>query len=218
MPTTPSPSIASISLVLLAAGTSSRMNGANKMLVQLGKSTVLASTLETSIRVGFGEILVVTGREHEKSSAIAEEYGAKTVFNPNYMSGMASSLVKGVGKVRSEAAGILIALGDMPFIKQASIELLCRAFLQKNSLQTICIPSYHGQRGNPVVFGIAHRQEIMRLSGDVGAKSIVQNNAQNCLEIPLEDKGCLLDIDTQEDLQDARSLNLLQRLSENGSL
>ncbi len=216
--TPPTTSAASISLVLLAAGASSRMNGANKMLAQLGKQTVLESSLETYARVGFSEILVVTGRDREKTTAIAEHYGAKTVFNPEYMSGMASSLVKGVSKVRSEAAGILVALGDMPFIQQASIEDLCRAFLQKKSLQTICIPSYEGKRGNPVLFGVAHKPAIMGLSGDIGAKSLVQQNAQHCIEVPLDDNGCLFDIDTHEELQDARSLRLIQRLSEHGSL
>lgn len=204
-----------ISLVLLAAGESTRMNGPNKMLAVLGERTVLSTTLEIYSRVGFGEILVVTGREREKTTVIAEKYGAKAVFNPEYMSGMASSLVKGMGKVHEQASGILIALGDMPFIKAASIHELCRTFLQQKSKKTICIPTFEGKRGNPVVFGSTHKQEIMRLSGDVGAKSIVIQNTHHCIEIPLTDKGCLLDIDTYEDLQDARSIELIQRLSEN---
>jgi molybdenum cofactor cytidylyltransferase len=213
--TTPISAFASISLVLLAAGESSRMNGANKMLAKLGKQSMLATTLDVYAGVGFGELLVVTGREREEIAAIAKNIGAKTVFNPEYRSGMASSLVKGLGKIRPQAAGILVALGDMPFIEQASIEELCRTFLQKNSPTAICLPTCEGKRGNPVLFGIAHKQAMMRLSGDIGAKSIVQNNAQHCVEIPLVNKGCLFDVDTHEELEDARSISLVQHWHEN---
>lgn len=189
-----------ISAILLAAGNSSRMEGANKLLLRFpatGK-TVLETTLETYCSCGFGEIICVTGRDPAETGSIAEAYGAKVVHNSDFMRGMAHSIVCGMKTVSSSASGILIALADMPFVTKASIDALYRDF-QLGTTSTIVLPTFQGQRGNPVLFGNAYTQELMQLSGDVGAKSVVKRHTEKCREAAMPDDSCLRDIDTNED-------------------
>lgn len=187
-----------ISVVVLAAGTSSRMNGKNKLLQPFRKSTVLDITLQNYISCGFQEIICVLGRNHEQTAHIAESRGVSTVYNSNFMLGMAHSLAIGVSCVSPEAKGILIVLGDMPFFQEASIYQLCKDF-ENDSSSFIYIPAFQGQRGNPVLFSAKYRNELTQLTGDVGAKSVVKKYAEYCIECAMQDDSCLRDIDTEED-------------------
>jgi molybdenum cofactor cytidylyltransferase len=187
-----------ISVIVLAAGTSSRMNGTNKLLRPFGISTVIEETLKTYISCGFGEVLCITGRDAEEVGLRSKALRAKTLHNLDFMLGMAHSIVLGVANISPQSKGILIALGDMPFVSKVSIDELWCNFIQEPKT-AICIPTFNRQRGNPVLFSIAYKQDLMQLSGDVGAKSIVKRYEHYCREVPMPDDSCLRDLDTEED-------------------
>lgn len=191
-----------ISLILLASGASSRMKasiGKDKMQLTLPDDgrTLLQTTLDIYSSCPFAEILVIV-RQHG-----TEEPSLKTQFivNDNAERGMASSLALGVGSSAPAANGYLIALGDMPLVRPASVEALCNEFLLRESTEVICVPTFRGQRGNPVLFGSAYKEELLRLSGDVGAKSLLRKYAERVCEVETDDEGILLDIDSAEDWQ-----------------
>ncbi|TAE25290.1 MAG: nucleotidyltransferase family protein [Candidatus Kapaibacterium sp.] len=194
----------SLACIVLAAGESSRMGGENKLLLPLQSSTVLGTTLSLYAAVGFGKIICVTGRDHRQTQYIAEQEGIQTLYNPDFMRGMAYSMRTGVQSIAEhEYEGILIALGDMPFCSRASIYQLCSTFLSapKNA---ICVPYFEEQRGNPVLFSIAYKQDLLLLTGDVGAKSLLKKYQQYCIRVEMQDNGCVRDIDTNEDWQNAQ--------------
>lgn len=198
MNTTPYP----ISLILLASGASSRMKatlGKDKMQLTLpdDERTLLQITLELYRSCPFAEILVIV-RQYG-----LEEPPGKTRFivNDNAEQGMASSLTLGVKSASPNGSGYLIALADMPLVQIASIEALCNEFLLRESQEAICVPTFRGQRGNPVLFGSAYKDELLSLFGDVGAKSLIRKHAARVHEVETDDEGILLDIDTAQDWQ-----------------
>jgi molybdenum cofactor cytidylyltransferase len=198
-----------MSCVVLAAGRSSRMlatHGTHKLLAELDGKTVLAHTIETLRSLPFHEIIVVTGFQRDDVEQIADECKQthlRSVFNSEYASGMASSIRAGVNALSGDADGVMIALGDMPFVQRTTYIQLLNLFTEHSSF--IHIPTRSGKRGNPVLFPIAYKQELISLSGDMGAKPVLIRHADMVQEIEMDDEGILSDLDTSEDLTQAAS-------------
>jgi molybdenum cofactor cytidylyltransferase len=208
-----------ISLIVLAAGTSSRMTaeiGTNKLFLTTPDGvTLLETTLHIYTTLPFLEILLVLPPVLSSTFAfnIPPIPRLKTLINTENASGMASSLVLGIKNTSETSTGYMIALADMPLVQPSTIEALCRLFSEKNSPYALCIPTVHTKRGNPVMFGAAYRQELMELSGDIGAKSVVQRHTEHICTVETADEGIVLDIDTLEDwenflLRQSRSKNM----------
>jgi molybdenum cofactor cytidylyltransferase len=105
-------------------------------------------------------------------------------------SGMGHSLACGV-RARADAAGWLVALADMPAVAPATIAAVRDAVAAGAEAAA---PVHRGRRGHPVGFGRACLGELLALTGDAGARSVLQRHPP--LPIDVDDPGCLLDIDT----------------------
>ncbi|MQR02209.1 NTP transferase domain-containing protein [Glaciimonas sp. GS1] len=108
--------------------------------------------------------------------------------------GMAASLVCGLQHAAT-AAGWVIALADMPFVKETTVQSLITALQQGAD---IAVPTYNGRRGNPVGFSRHHLARLLQLQGDQGARSLLREFP--VVEVRVNDIGILLDIDTVSDL------------------
>ncbi|HAM47496.1 MAG TPA: 4-diphosphocytidyl-2C-methyl-D-erythritol kinase, partial [Alphaproteobacteria bacterium] len=64
----------------------------------------------------------------------------------------------------------------------------------------ICVPTFEGKRGNPVLFGRRFFPEMMQVSGDVGARHLIGEYAEAVCEVPSPDRSIFLDLDTPEAL------------------
>ncbi len=189
----------SVSAVILAAGSSTRM-GRAKQLLPLGQSTVLEQTIANVRGAEVNEIVLVLGAFAE---AIRQQLppallkGLKLVVNEDYQEGMSTSLRAGVSALdhRSEAA--LIILGDQPFIRAQTMDQVVRAYRRDHA--QIVIPEYQGSRGNPVLLDRSVFSEVLALQGDVGCRSIFNNHLVGILKVEVEDRGILLDIDNPQD-------------------
>lgn len=112
--------------------------------------------------------------------------------------GMGDSLANGIQHIeRLDWDAALIALGDMPFVKATTLQQLFNAL----NTRDVVVPVHDGRWGHPVGFGKAHFPALARLHGDRGGRAILQ--AANPFELPVNDPGVLLDIDTPEQLNDA---------------
>jgi molybdenum cofactor cytidylyltransferase len=120
------------------------------------------------------------------------------VVNPRFAEGMSSSLKLGLKYAGREADAVIIALGDQPFVLPTTIDMLVAAY--EESKARIVIPTYQGARGNPVLFDKGVFPQMATIRGDTGAKSVVQKNAADVLEVEVPDMGVLVDIDTPSDL------------------
>lgn len=113
--------------------------------------------------------------------------------------GMGTSIATGVAAT-PDATGWLILPADLPLVQPDALRRVAEAL----SHHTVVVPRVQGQRGHPVGFGAVCREALLALSGDQGAKSVMQNHAPWTLE--LDDIGCILDVDTPEALAEAERL------------
>jgi molybdenum cofactor cytidylyltransferase len=188
-----------VSAILLGAGESKRM-GRDKLMLPWGKRTVLEHCLEVLLRSETREVVVVVRSRSEGFEDRINTYPAfmrkkiKWVVNSDYPEGMSSSIRKGLKSIHSKSEGVLIALGDQPLLKVNTINSLIHAFLRGK--RKIAIPFYHNQRGNPVLFGRGYIRGLMRLRGDTGGRSIIENHPEEVVRVRTRSEAVIRDIDT----------------------
>ena len=122
--------------------------------------------------------------------------GARIVRCANADDGMGASLACGVLATR-DAAGWVVALGDMPWIAPATIARVSAAI---EAGAAVAAPFHQGQRGHPVGFGAACLAALTALTGDDGAKSVVAAHRDRLARIDVDDAGALRDVDRPDDL------------------
>jgi molybdenum cofactor cytidylyltransferase len=188
-----------ISAILLGAGESKRM-GKNKLLLPWGKKTIFEHCLETLLRSEVKEVIVVINDRLKELIPPINTQKIKVIINPHYKRGMSTSIRQGVQTIAPGSEGILIALGDQPFIKTRTINAMIKAFARGKD--GIIVPSFKGKRGHPVIFHRRFRRELLNLKGDAGGKSIVERHPGEILDIPLKSEGVVKDIDLWEDYEE----------------
>ena len=178
------------------------MEGANKLLLPWQSQCVLQVVVERICEVGLREVVVVTGHQRAEVEETLSCYPVRLVHNPDFVEGMAASIRVGVKAAVGEQ-GYLFALGDMPQIAGATMLKVVEAL---KSSETIAVPVYNGRRGHPVAIGSAYRNALLALTGDRGARPVFKKNAANVVEIPVEDEGIFVDVDTRESYRAARTV------------
>jgi molybdenum cofactor cytidylyltransferase len=192
----PVPTAPRIAAVVLAAGLGRRMGG-TKMLADFGGKPMVVATVENMLASGVDEVIVVTGHESEKVIAALSHLKIKVEHNPDYETGMASSLRVGVEAAKN-ADAVAICLGDMPRVSAQIIDRMIAAF-NPTEHRSIVVPTHHGQFGNPVLWGSEHFSRLASMVGDKGARSLIAGLKSEATEIEA-DESVLLDADTPERL------------------
>jgi molybdenum cofactor cytidylyltransferase len=184
--------------LLLAAGRASRFRaatGRDKLAepIPLGLPfagiPVIAAAL-SALRPAVDEVVAVVAADNTRAISLVEALGGTVVRCTS--GGTGESIALGVA-ARPDAAGWLVALADMPFIRTETIRNLARGLGRAD----LVAPVYRGQRGHPVGFGHAHGGRLATLSGDEGARAILAGAKP--LLIETDDAGVVTDIDSPED-------------------
>ena len=193
--------------LLLAAGRSSRF-GANKLLCRLSDGTPVALAAARNLAAALGEILVVARPEDAELIRLFEASGLGRVLPcAESANGMGHSLACGV-QARPAADGWVVALGDMPHIQPASIREVARRLAAGAS---IAAPTYRGRRGHPVGFAAAFYSDLAGLTGDIGARDLIQRHRDLVELFPCDDPGTVYDLDRPADLNTAAAAPLPPR-------
>ena len=121
------------------------------------------------------------------------------VHNPDYAGGLSTSLHRGLGALPEESDGVVVCLGDMPLVGAQAIDRLIAAFSPLEG-RAICIPTWQGKRGNPVLLGRQFLAELQTIAGDVGAKALIGDYPELVAEVPMPDDAVLTDVDTPDGL------------------
>ncbi len=186
-------------IIVLAAGAGSRYQGAlHKLEEPLGASTVLGATLRHASETQL-PLLVVTTAAH--AALVGRQVAARDILvvsDADAARGMGSSIAAGVAE-RSGASGWLVLPGDMPLVLPGSILAVATAMEQ----YAVVFAQHRGRRGHPVGFSAELYSELVRLSGDDGARRVMARYPAHGEE--LDDPGVLLDIDTAADLDALRA-------------
>jgi molybdenum cofactor cytidylyltransferase len=187
-----------VATLLLAAGASQRF-GADKRLASLPSGdTLLATTLATYQRV-VGHCTVVIDQADEVLARWLQAEGASVVLadSRHPPRGMGDSLAQGMRLIASQDVdACLIALGDMPWVQDQTLKTL----LAKLAQSPIVVPAWQGRRGHPVGFGSRFFAQLCHLSGDRGARAVLQAHSAECCVVPVADSGVVQDVDTPADL------------------
>ena len=184
-----------VGLLVLAAGRSYRFGSDKRVALLNDGRALLHTTLSSAIASGL-PVRVCLPYKNEEIIEQSQRLGVDKIINcPRSDRGMGFSLAESVSRCY-DWEGLLVILGDMPFVKTETYLTLANAV----SDDAICIPVFEGNPGNPVAFGRSFFSSLEKLDGDVGAKNIVQANTQSVIEISVSDKGILIDIDTPDDV------------------
>tara|TARA_B100001123_G_C15027405_1_gene914006 strand:- start:167 stop:739 length:573 start_codon:yes stop_codon:yes gene_type:complete len=185
-----------ISAILLAAGQSKRMNGENKLTKEIQGVPLIKLTVKNILASSINELIIVFG--HQKKiieKLIDKNEKIKFVFNKNFESGMASSIKTGLNNLSEKTEAFFICLGDMPMVRPDIYNQLIKSKDNKK----IIVPTYKGQQGNPVLFDKSMKEKILGITGDVGAKKILELNKDKLLNLEINDQSIVKGFNTQGD-------------------
>jgi molybdenum cofactor cytidylyltransferase len=187
-----------ISAILLAAGQSKRM-GKLKQLMPFGKSTIVEQAVDNLLGSAVDEVIVVVGYKAEDVMKAIVVKPIKLVINPDYKQGMGTSIIAGLKSVQSRTQGVMLALGDQPLVNSQTINRLIEEFY--NHDKGIAVPTYQDRRGHPIIFAMKYKEQLLKLSGDVGGRQIIEDHPDDVLEVAVDSKSVIADFDTTDDYQ-----------------
>jgi molybdenum cofactor cytidylyltransferase len=187
--------------IVLAAGLSRRM-GQSKVLMKVGGRAIIRYVVESVLAGGVDSVWVVTGPDVEPIEAALAGIEAQIAVNPAPEEGQAGSVRTGIAALPPSADAVLIALGDQPLLARSIIPALLAA--RRTSPKLIVAPRYRDGQGNPVVFKREIFPELLRLTGDQGARPIIQQEPTRVewveLDLPMPP-----DVDTPDDYEKIRA-------------
>ncbi|WP_119421247.1 NTP transferase domain-containing protein [Desertibaculum subflavum] len=192
-----------IAAIVLAAGRSTRM-GSNKLLEPLGAKPMVAHVVDAVLGSAARPVVVVTGNQAPAVEAALAGRAVSFVLNPDFADGIAGSLRRGLLALPSGIDGAVVCLGDMPDVQAGHIDRLIAAFNPVEG-RAICLPTMHGKRGNPVLFGAEFFAEMREVQGDTGARHLIGAHGDVVCEVAIDDPAVLEDIDTPEALARLRA-------------
>ena len=189
-----------VAAIVLAAGCSARMGGINKLFAEIDGVPILVRVIAALRSSKARPIIVVTGHEASETERLLSGTRVRCVHNPDFASGLSSSLRRGLSALPKESQAVVVCLGDMPRLRTTHIDQLIEAF-DPTQGRAICVPTWHQQNGNPVLWARHLVPEMMRLRGDYGARELFERHRDILHYVEMSDAGVLLDVDTPEDLE-----------------
>jgi len=193
----------SIGIIVLAAGASARMKQPKQLLEFEGKK-LLRRAVETAVESVYEPVIVVLGANSELIKAEIEELNVEVVYNENWQNGLSSSIKTGIEKLLEAAPEIsacIITLADQPLVQSHHLNKFAEEFCLTN--KAIIAAEYNETLGVPAIFPREIFADFNELSGDKGAKPIIEKHRENLSVIALPEAA--FDIDTAEDLRGMRN-------------
>lgn len=187
----------SVGAILLAAGQAKRMgeNGQHKLLAEFDGVPLVRRSAIVLLASNASPVVAVTGHRQGDIEEALRGLDIGTLFNPSYLTGMASSVACGVSHPPIAACdGVLVMLADMPGIAAAHINSVMQAF-QNSGGEAIVRASFCDKPGHPVLFPQVLYDRLIRLSGDVGAREVIADSKLPVITIDIG-PAALLDVDT----------------------
>ncbi|TLV01285.1 nucleotidyltransferase family protein [Dyadobacter luticola] len=186
----------SYGIIILAAGSSSRLGQPKQLLEYQGK-TLIRHVTEAALAT-VSNVVVVTGFNPQMIENELADLHCHFTENPHWEEGMASSIKSGLTKLQRlspDVEGVIIAVSDQPFVTETLFQLLISQ--AENADAGIIASSYADTFGTPVLFTKKYFDALLELSGAEGAKKLLVKFANDAAAIPFPEGK--IDIDTQED-------------------
>ena len=188
-----------IGAVILAAGQSRRM-GRNKMLLPFGTSTVLETIVtEVAACPAVTDLVVVTGHESDRITALLASYPVRCIFNPAYAHAeMLVSLQVGLRALATGVQAALVVPGDHPRLRRDLIQRVGEA----HQPGALVIPSYQMRRGHPILIDRAWWDELLALPDTAALRGFIRAHENHIRYVVVDTDSVLQDVDTPEEYSD----------------
>jgi molybdenum cofactor cytidylyltransferase len=189
----PSPILAAL---ILAAGYSSRM-GRFKALLPMGGTSTIERIVTTFRQAGISRVGTIIGHEATQLEPLLHRLDVAAIHNPNYSSGMYSSVQAGLAALPANVEACFLLPVDIPLVRPASIATLAARYAKERP--AVVYPLFSGQRGHPPLIARSLFGEILAGDGEGGLRALLQRHQSSAAEVEVIDEGILLDMDTPED-------------------
>ena len=189
-----------LSLIVLAAGKSTRMHGRNKLLAKVGGTPMIRRVVIAALQSKVDEVIVVVGWEADKVRKALAELPCRIVLNKDYAKGQSTSVKAGLRDVGETTQAILVLPGDVAMIDFRSINRIVDDYSIRKRL--IVIASHKGKLGHPVLLDRQLFNEIGAINeATYGLKSVIEKYRRKIRLIETGSPNVLTDVDTREDLR-----------------
>ena len=187
-----------ITAILLAAGQSKRLFNQNKLIKNYKGKLLINHAVQSIIKSKIEKLIIVLGFEYLKvKKKINKNKKIKFVINHNYTRGIASSIKCGLKKISNKSDGFIIVQADMPEIGKNILNKLYKEI--KTNKKEIFVPRKNNKIGNPIGFKLSMINRLKKISGNRGAKFIIQKNKSKIKYIRTKSLGIFKDIDLNKD-------------------
>ncbi len=184
-----------VAVLLLAAGSATRMRGADKLLEDVAGEPLICLQATRARRTGAPVIVTLPPQPDARGAALAEMPVAR-VEVPDAGEGMAASIRTGIAAIPPGSEGVMIVPADMPEIDAEDMAAMLEDWQPGEILRGAAAD---GTPGHPVIFPVDLFEELTQLSGDTGAREVLVRHRARLRLHPLPDRHALTDLDTPED-------------------
>lgn len=183
-------------ILILAAGASRRMGGADKLLQTVAGRPLLAEMIRRACATGRDVVVALPGPDHPRARVLNGTC-ARPVWVPDAGEGMAASIRAGAGALPPDATGVMILPADMPELTEADLRAALEAFERAAPPRPILrAVDEDGTPGHPVIFPGDLFAKLKCLTGDEGARGVVQAHDARLVLLPLPEGHATTDLDT----------------------
>ncbi len=189
----------SVSVVVLAAGLSTRMGEQNKLLLDIDGAPLIRRTLKTLLSHDFAEMVVVLGHQSDIIRVKISDLRVKTVLNPEYLQGQMTSVHCGLQSLTKNSDGVMIYLSDLALFNVVDLHTLRMGF--DKCTTGVLAPTFKGQRGNPIILDSNQISSIVKEDKNLGCKRLVTKHPELVTCLPMANDHVLVDMDTPDAYQ-----------------
>ena len=189
-----------VSGILLAAGESKRMGKLNKLALAVNGIPLIKYMLKQLTDSHLQELIVVLGYHADQAAVWMADPAQKRVINLDYRQGQMSSVHCGLTALTQHYDGVMICLCDLPLLNSDDINVLIENFYQRRK-GSILLPTFKGQRGNPIILDYQHRDAILSGQTHLGCKRLIENNPDLVSVMAFANDHVVVDIDTPNDIE-----------------
>jgi molybdenum cofactor cytidylyltransferase len=189
-----------LSLIVLAAGKSTRMRGRNKLLVKVESRPIIRRVVEAALKSKVDEVIVVLGWEADKIRKALDDLPCRFIVNKDYENGQSSSVKAGLKEVGEATQAILILPGDVAMIDASSINLVIDEYARRK--HPIIVAAHKNMPGHPILLDRQLFKEIEQIDEQsFGLKAVVKKHEGAMRFVEAGSSNVLRDVDTPEDLK-----------------
>jgi len=187
----------SISVVVLGAGQSTRMQGVHKLTLDVAGEPLVRHTVRAVLGIVPVETVVVTGFAADAVQGALAGLDVRFAHNADHAQGQPGSVATGVRALQKYCHAVMVVPGDQPLLTTGNLRALVAAYAQSD--RAILIPFHKGRRGNPIIFS-AHFSPLVTSRGlNIGCRHLIETNAADVAKVEFDSDAFVFDCDTPGD-------------------